>query len=532
MSFEMAAGSTEETLGPLLNVLAQSLDVREVFAQISALARQTVPHDRLVFGMISEDRERYRILAHSEDESRAALPEIPLQASRRLVEEDWAIAHHVRTLPGKSLRLEGTTRTSSRPADETFEWRPAGLHWAGHASWIRLTVRLRGGVLGFVIFLSRAPDQYTEALVPPARRIADLVALAFAHERLAEEERRRVEAQERAVRLEARVARLTVELEAAEGHRAIGTSKSWREVLAQAAKVAPADTTVLLTGESGTGKEVVAHLIHRGSRRADGPFVALNCAALPEALLESELFGYEKGAFTGAVSARAGRLEQAGGGTVFLDEVGEMSPAVQAKFLRVLQEREFQRLGGTRMLKADVRVIAATNRDLNAAMTRGAFREDLYYRLHVFAIHLPPLRERQEDIPPLLEHFVTELGPVVLGRPAAGISREARRKLLAYAWPGNVRELRNVLERALILADGRVITPEHVALPLESPSVTPLLPVVKGEFPPHGVDLESRERELVEQALRHAGQNKSKAARLLGLTRTKLYTRMQRFGLA
>ena len=222
MSFEMAAGSTEETLGPLLNVLAQSLDVREVFAQISALARQTVPHDRLVFGMISEDRERYRILAHSEDESRAALPEIPLQASRRLVEEDWAIAHHVRTLPGKSLRLEGTTRTSSRPADETFEWRPAGLHWAGHASWIRLTVRLRGGVLGFVIFLSRAPDQYTEALVPPARRIADLVALAFAHERLAEEERRRVEAQERAVRLEARVARLTVELEAAEGHRAIG----------------------------------------------------------------------------------------------------------------------------------------------------------------------------------------------------------------------------------------------------------------------------------------------------------------------
>ena len=312
----------------------------------------------------------------------------------------------------------------------------------------------------------------------------------------------------------------------------VGSSQPWRQVLGYAAKVAPADTTVLLTGESGTGKEVVAHLIHRGSRRADGPFVALNCAALPEALLESELFGYEKGAFTGAVSARAGRLEQAAGGTLFLDEVGEMSPAVQAKFLRVLQEREFQRLGGTRMLKADVRVIAATNRDLNAAMTRGAFREDLYYRLHVFAIHLPPLRERQEDIPPLLEHFVTELGPVVLGRPAAGISREARRKLLAYSWPGNVRELRNVLERALILADGRLITPEHVALPLDSPSVTPLLPVVKGEFPPHGVDLESRERELVEQALRHAGQNKSKAARLLGLTRTKLYTRMQRFGLA
>ena len=543
MSFEMAAGSTEETLGPLLNVLAQSLDVREVFAQISALARQTVPHDRLMFGMISEDRERYRILAHSEDESRAALPEIPLQASRRLVEEDWAIAHHVRTLPGKSLRLEGTTRTSSRPADETFEWRPAGLHWAGHASWIRLTVRLRGGVLGFVIFLSRAPDQYTEALVPPARRIADLVALAFAHERLAEEERRRVEAQERAVRLEARVARLTVELEAAEGHRAIGTSKSWREVLAQAAKVAQADTTVLLTGESGTGKEVVAHLIHRGSRRADGPFVALNCAALPEALLESELFGYEKGAFTGAVSARAGRLEQAAGGTLFLDEVGEMSPAVQAKFLRVLQEREFQRLGGTRMLKADVRVIAATNRDLNAAMTRGAFREDLYYRLHVFAIHLPPLRERQEDVLQLLEHFVQELGPVVLGRPAAGISREAREHFLAYAWPGNVRELRNAVERALILCEGGLINPEHLPWHAESanPPLVPVSPATPdplaaqpavGDFPAQGMDLEAMERGLIESALKEAGYNRSKAARLLGLSRSKLYTRMERFGLA
>jgi Nif-specific regulatory protein len=533
----MAAGSTEETFGLLLNVLAQSLDVREVFAQISALARQTVPHDRLVFGFISEDHERYRILAHSEDESRAPLPEIRLQASRALVEEAWAIAHHVRTLPGKSLRLEGTMRTLSRPADEPFEWRPAGLHWAGHASWIRLTVRLRGGVLGFVIFLSRAPDQYSEALVPPARRIADLVALAFAHERLAEEERRRAEAQERAVRLEARVARLTAELEAAGGHRAIGRSKSWRVALAHAAKVAPAETTVLLTGESGTGKEVVAHLIHRGSRRAEGPFVALNCAALPEALLESELFGYEKGAYTGAVSARAGRLEQAGGGTVFLDEVGEMSPAVQAKFLRVLQEREFQRLGGTRTLKADVRVIAATNRDLRMAMTKGAFREDLYYRLHVFAIHLAPLRERPEDILPLLEHFVQELGPVVLGRPAAGISREAREHLLAYPWPGNVRELRNAVERALILCEGGLINPEHLPWHGESarsapaPPLSAAQPVVE-EFPPHGVDLEAMERTLIEGALKQAGQNKSKAAKLLGLSRSKLYSRMERFGLA
>ena len=312
----------------------------------------------------------------------------------------------------------------------------------------------------------------------------------------------------------------------------VGTSRPWRQVLAHAAKVAATEATVLLTGESGTGKEVIAQLIHATSRRAGGPFVALNCAALPEALLESELFGYEKGAFTGAVVARPGRVEQAAGGTLFLDEVGEMSPAVQAKFLRVLQEREFQRLGGTRVQQANVRVIAATNRDLRAALGAGAFREDLFYRLHVFAIRLPPLRERPEDIAPLLEHFVTELGPAVLGRPAAGFSREAQEQLLAYSWPGNVRELRNAVERALILSDGRMITPEHLPTTSEAQlEAAPATPV-QHEFPSNGLDLETTERELVERALRHAGQNKAKAARLLGLTRTKLYTRMQRFGLS
>ena len=305
----------------------------------------------------------------------------------------------------------------------------------------------------------------------------------------------------------------------------IGSSRPWRQALAHAAKVGATEATVLLTGESGTGKEVIAHLIHDSSRRAGGPFVALNCAALPEALLESELFGYEKGAFTGAVVARPGRVEQAAGGTLFLDEVGEMTPAVQAKFLRVLQEREFQRLGGTRVQKANVRVIAATNRDLHAALGRGELREDLYYRLHVFAICLPPLRDRPEDIPALVEHFITALGPAVLGRPAAGISREAHERLLAHSWPGNVRELRNAVERALILSDGKMITPEHLPAPPETP------PEAEAALR-ESLDLETTERELVDRALRHAGQNKAKAARLLGLTRTKLYTRMQRFGLS
>jgi DNA-binding NtrC family response regulator len=220
-----------------------------------------------------------------------------------------------------------------------------------------------------------------------------------------------------------------------------------------------------------------------------------------------------------------------------------MSPAVQAKVLRVLQEREFQRLGGTRTLKADVRVIAATNRDLQVAMTKGAFREDLYYRLHVFAIHLSPLRERPEDILPLLEHFVDELGPVVLGRPAAGISREARAHFLAHAWPGNVRELRNAVERALILCEGGLINPEHLPWRVEASNGAPLIPLplpapaaaappAGGEFPAQGVDLEAIERELIEGALKQTGRNKSRAARLLGLSRSKLYSRMERFGLA
>src|SRR5438876_8980029 len=241
---------------------------------------------------------------------------------------------------------------------------------------------------------------------------------------------------------------------------------------------------------------------------------------LPEALLESELFGYEKGAFTGAVAARAGRLEQAAAGTLFLDEVGEMSPAVQAKFLRGAQERGFRGLAGPRMLKADGRATAATNRDLRVAMTRGAFREDLYYRLHVFAIHLPPLRERPEDILPLLEHFLNQLGPVVIGRPAAGISREAREQFLAHAWPGNVRELRNAVERALILCEGGLINPEHLPWHAESaksappsPPSAPAAPAaaepVVGGFPAHGVDLEVMERTLIEGALKQAGQNKS-----------------------
>ena len=227
--------------------------------------------------------------------------------------------------------------------------------------------------------------------------------------------------------------------------------------------MAATETTVLVTGESGTGKEVVARFVHRASGRARGPFVALNCAALPEQLLESELFGVERGAFTGATASRPGKLEQAGGGVLFLDEVGEMTLPVQAKFLRVLQEREFQRLGGSKTIKADVRVIAATNRNPREAMTRGLLREDLYYRLSVFELPLPPLRERQGDILLLAEAFLAECGASV-GRPAAGLSEDARERLVGHTWPGNVRELRNAIERAVILCEGGLVTGEHLPI--------------------------------------------------------------------
>jgi len=303
------------------------------------------------------------------------------------------------------------------------------------------------------------------------------------------------------------------------GGQVIGESAAWTEAITQARQVAVTDTTVCLLGESGTGKEVLARLIHRLSPRRDRPFVAINCAALPDQLLESELFGYERGAFTGAQMAKPGQIELAWGGVLFLDEVGDLSPSAQAKLLRVLQEREFRRLGGTRLTRANVRVIAATNRDLGRAVETGAFREDLFYRLQVFDIHLPPLRERKEDIALFSEAFLEEIG-ASLPAPPAGLSTEAAAALAAHDWPGNVRELRNVLERAAILCEGGLITPRHLGL-----RPRPVPPAAST------TDLSALERGAIEQALRHAGWNKTEAARRLGLTRTQLYGRLRKHGM-
>ena len=298
----------------------------------------------------------------------------------------------------------------------------------------------------------------------------------------------------------------------------VAASAEWHEVLRKASLVASTDTTVLVTGESGTGKEVVARFIHAASARKAGPFVALNCAALPEQLLESELFGYDRGAFTSAQQSKPGLVELASGGVLFLDEVSEMSLSAQAKFLRVLQEREFQRLGGTRVLKANIRVVAATNRDLRKAVEEGRFREDLFYRLAVFDIAIPPLRNRPADIVPLSESFLQEIG-TAFGRPAAALTRDARSALLQYEWPGNVRELRNVLERASILCEGGVIDASHLTL--------------QSRAKPHHdtTDLSVVERATVAKVLQECRGNKTKAARRLGLSRTQIYMRIRKYGL-
>ena len=310
----------------------------------------------------------------------------------------------------------------------------------------------------------------------------------------------------------------------------VGESRAIRDLAALIARIAQSDaTTVLLEGESGTGKDLVARIIHFESARARGAFLALNCVALPEHLLESELFGHEKGAFTDAKGLKKGLFEQADGGTVYLDEIGDMKPDLQAKLLRLIEEKSFRRVGGLRDLRVDVRIIAATNRDLGRALEEGAFRKDLYYRLKVFPLHLPPLRGRPEDILPLASHFIARFNQE-MGREVREIHPEAQACLAEYAWPGNVRELRNVLERALILASGPVLHVEHLP-PEVGTRVPPSDKAPPMALPAEGVRLEEVERDLVRQALEATGGNQVRAARLLGISRDALRTRMKKFGL-
>ncbi|MGD0302575.1 MAG: sigma-54 dependent transcriptional regulator [Bryobacteraceae bacterium] len=306
----------------------------------------------------------------------------------------------------------------------------------------------------------------------------------------------------------------------------VGHSEGMREIFGTITRVAPTRATVLLCGESGVGKDMIARAIHHHSPRADRPFVKINCTALPENLMESELFGYEKGAFTGANTSKPGKFEQADTGTVFLDEIGDVPASVQVKLLRILQEREFERLGSNKVKHIDVRVLAATNVDLRAALEQGTFREDLYYRLNVLPINIPPLRERKEDIPYLAGFFVKKLGKD-LGSPVQSISDGAMERLLGYHWPGNVRELENVLERSMVLANGAVLEAGDVKLDTAPAARF----TVADNFLPEGVTLDEYEQSIIKEALKRANGNKSQAARMLGLTRNALRYRLSQMGL-
>lgn len=314
--------------------------------------------------------------------------------------------------------------------------------------------------------------------------------------------------------------------------RAVGNSPAWRQVMDSAETVAASDATVLLLGESGTGKELVASAIHEASPRAKGKLIKVHCAALPENLMEAELFGHERGAFTGATHQRKGRVEEADGGTLFLDEVGEILPAMQVKLLRVLQEKTFQRLGSSVTLKSNFRLIAATNRDLDAEVKAGHFREDLYYRLNVIRLRLPPLRERPEDVPLLAQHFLDKFNSLNNKR-VHGFAPAVLAALETYAYPGNVRELENIVERAVVFSRGKKIEthelPEHLRQPAVAPasgSVDGLEKLWRGE-----VNLDALEKNILEEAMRRAQGIQTSAATILGISRQTLQYRLEKYGL-
>src|SRR6202051_3327363 len=309
----------------------------------------------------------------------------------------------------------------------------------------------------------------------------------------------------------------------------VAVSSKMQEVLSTVERVAPTNSTVLLGGESGVGKDLIARAIHEKSRRSSGPFVKINSTSIPENLLESELFGYEKGAFTGATGSKPGKFELADKGTLFLDEIGDVPGTIQVKLLRVLQDREFERLGGTKTLKVDVRLVAATNRDLRAALEEGTFREDLYYRLNVVAIDIPPLREHKEDVPALANYFLERYAKESV-KTITGITPEAMKRLMDYHWPGNVRELQNIIERGVALSTAATLDAADIYLddPAKRSPASGSSPYVL----PSGVTLEQWEDEAIREALRHSNGNKSQAARALGLSRNALRYRLSKLGVA
>ena len=505
------------SLGMLTQVLGASLDAKDVFGRLAASVKPILDFDRMVALLLSDSGRDLELLAATGLPDAAPPPE-------RIARDHYSFAQRVAAgeavvMPDAAVELDPSLPGDRRILESGVRCCLVVPLWFGS--------RLGGGLY----FGKRRPYWFDALDVELAAGIAAQLVVALQHQRLSEEHEQRARVEGQARQLEQRLTRLRQEIGDRYGFdRILGSAPALQDALARAVKVAPTETTVLLTGESGTGKELVARAIHQASPRAEGPYVAINCAALAETLVESELFGHEKGAFTGADKSKAGRFELAASGTLFLDEVAELPPSVQAKLLRVVQEHEFQRVGGTVTLRADVRLITATNRDLAQAVAGGTFREDLYYRLNVFTVHLPPLRERGDDVLLLAHHFMQAFGGR-FGKGEMALGGDAEASLRAYRWPGNIRELANAVERALILADGSILTAAHFALDgtrgdglPSAPAALPTAPALEA--------LADVEKRAILAALTHTQGNKTRAATLLGITRTQLHTRLKRFGLA
>jgi Nif-specific regulatory protein len=412
------------------------------------------------------------------------------------------LIHASQTILNRVIKEGVAVLSSEVQSDDAYRGVESLIERRVH-SVLAVPLEVHGKVLGVLYLEASSPgSRFDSDLLQLVTTLGNLTALAIENARYLE-------------RLDGENRRLNEELKIQ--HSMVGESKAMREVYEFVGRVAGRDSTVLIFGESGTGKELVARAVHTNSSRKDKPFVAINCAAITETLLESELFGHERGAFTGAVSQKKGKLEVAEGGTVFLDEIGELALPMQAKLLRVLQEREFERVGGTRSIKLDVRLIAATNRDLKEASRTGAFRSDLYYRLNVVSLEMPPLRERREDIPLLAAFFAAQHGEKVKRR-VGGISPEARACLMRYDWPGNVRELENAIERAVVLGSTELILAEDLPESIveeTAASGEPVNALAEG--------IRQAKKELIERAIEQANGNYTEAAKLLGVHANHLF---------
>jgi transcriptional regulator with GAF, ATPase, and Fis domain len=494
-------------------MLGTSLDLRQVLEPVGHAIRLAIDFDAMGVVLFKPGGREYEFFGTVGEPPPPGLDKIPVL--------EFSVG----------AALTAGRRVFLEEASKRFDPALAGdraLLTAGLETCLWVPLQFGDEVGGALFFGKHEPRWYDAVDVEIATAVASQMVLGIQHQRLAEEQRRLAVLERRARTLEQSLKTARSELHDRYGfEQIIGQSPILRDVFTRAAKVARTETTVLITGESGTGKELVARAIHYASPRADGPFVAVNCAALPDTLLESELFGHERGAFTGADRQKPGRFELAARGSLFLDEIGDLSAAVQVKLLRVLQEREFQRVGGTATLKADVRLIAATNRDLTVEMAAGRFRSDLFYRLGVFDVHLPPLRERGDDVLLLADAFIRSLA-AKMGKGDVTLSRDAREVLRRHAWPGNVRELQNAVERALIICEGTLVTAAHLAISLPSePTRPPGSP--EPVRPAASMALDELERKAIIDALQRTHGHKARAAELLGLTRFQLYSRLKRY---